>query len=693
MHKKNKIALILSTALVVGLSGCGDDGKDGEPGTPGGVGMQIDMANEAVATITSADYSNGVITVNFELTNDSGVGLYGLTGNNKYHDFRFSFAQLQQADDSELKQWHSLLNNITNDAGTTFEQGFESIKDCIECLQDHNDGSYSYQFKTNLLAINDPAGVVFDPTLTQRIAIEMQFEYANGHELAENAHFDWIPSTNARQGVATRDLVRMKTCYTCHQPDSLKAHGGRRLDMENCQSCHNPIVSDPKGVSVELGHMIHAIHMGKDRVGQDVNGDAVAMPYTIAGYGGDHAFDYPAFPTKPAMDCTACHVNDDELADKDLWLTHANGNACVGCHTATPKEHKNVIIPEGKACAECHTNVDHLQTKKPFEGGEAYEVMIEDVVVNADNISFSAYAVSPDGTVVTGEQHFAQGYTAPVFQISWDIEHDHPMGSSPWEREIEFTNKADAVYKIPADGKFVVTNHAMTIPAGVSIEILPIFSVCFDKNAQAIACDSDKMLGKAYIKSVPYRQYVDDKVVARRDIIDGAKCTACHGPEIRHKMNGIESCAACHTSDQGISNDGSDAEPQMRATGLAWKVHRAKGHFNPSKWGGSGTILKTDCETCHITKEGKVTGIALGRSTTGRVYTFPEKAGIDNTFYASADAGSCLSCHWGHESPSMLAHIEANGGYYGPEIEEAQMATEACSVCHSPDKLMQVHGH
>ncbi|WP_256261125.1 hypothetical protein [Shewanella sp. NIFS-20-20] len=214
---KNTLWLVLATAMAI--SGCtGDDGENGidgengangNDGAPGTSGLHIDMASEAIATITNAAYTDGIITVDFELENSQGVGLFGLNGTNQYHDFRFSLAQLNVSADTELTQWLSLLNESTNDAGTTFEQGFEKIKDCKTCLKDHKDGTYTYTFATNLVTTTDAAGVVFDPNLTQRIAIEMQFEYDSGHELAENAHYDWIPATNGVDGIDTRELVSM----------------------------------------------------------------------------------------------------------------------------------------------------------------------------------------------------------------------------------------------------------------------------------------------------------------------------------------------------------------------------------------------------------------------------------------------------------------------------------------------------
>ncbi|WP_269764036.1 OmcA/MtrC family decaheme c-type cytochrome [Shewanella benthica] len=451
-------------------------------------------------------------------------------------------------------------------------------------MVDHKDGTYTYTFDTNLTTTVDAAGVVFDPALTQRIAIEMQFEYASGHELAENAHYDWIPSTNGAEGVETRELVTLETCYTCHQPDSLKAHGGRRLDLENCQSCHNGIVSDPNGVSVELGHMIHAIHMGPEREGKDAEGNVVPMPYTILGYGNrEHAFDYPAFPTKPFMDCAVCHVQDEELADKDLWLANANANACTGCHTDSPAQHKSDKNPQ-LVCTDCHSAAVHSDHKKPYEAAKDYDVTVSNVEINANNLlEFDVQITAADGVVVTDEEIYQQGYSNPYMVVSWDIEKDYPeqaeqptvgmtsVGTIYDHRRFSLKGDDSTTYD---DGVFHVTTsknkykdeviyktYVLDLPTDIntrSLEILPVVKVCFDEGAdKRVKCTADGAY-PAYLQADAYRAALGDAeavVGERRPIVDDAKCQSCHSFEFYHDSNGVN-CMACHTNDKSLKGNG-----------------------------------------------------------------------------------------------------------------------------------------
>ncbi|MCL1048714.1 OmcA/MtrC family decaheme c-type cytochrome [Shewanella abyssi] len=737
--KKASLALLISSAFLI--SGCsdGEDGKNGEDGQPGGPGgpgdpgtsgLHIDMAAEAMAEISNATYADGIITVDFELENKQGVGLHSLSAENEYHDFRFSLAQLQTNTGSDLKQWISLLNDATNDDGTTFEQGFEQIKNCAECLVDHKDGTYTYTFDTNLTTTVDAAGVVFDPALTQRIAIEMQFEYASGHELAENAHYDWIPATNATEGVETRELVTLETCYTCHQPDSLRAHGGRRLDLENCQSCHNGIVSDPNDVSVELGHMVHAIHMGPEREGKDAEGNVVPMPYTIAGYSGDHAFDYPAFPTKPFMDCAVCHVQDETLADKDLWLSNANANACTGCHTDSPAQHQSDKNPQ-LVCTDCHSAAVHMDHKKPYEAAENYDVTVSNVIVNAQNLlEFDVKITDADGVVVTDEEIYQQGYSNPYMVVSWDVEQDYPeyalsidsytqkKGSIYDTRRFSLkgdgsTTYANGVFHVTtektknikqADGSYAPGLYTLELPTDIaerSLEILPVLKVCFEEGTGTrTTCDADNAY-PAYLQVEAYRTVLGDAdavVGERRAIVDTASCFGCHSQEFYHDSNGVN-CIACHTNDKSLKGNGdaSNGAALLKSTSFMYKAHKAQGHDNGH--GGSGTILKTDCTTCHSATEGYgglKYGFELGRNA-GQAHTIPstQSPAADETvktWYASPDAAACISCHQKYLSDAAMSHMELNGAYIGEDKAMAKDAKEACATCHSPAKVMEHHG-
>lgn len=203
----------------------------------------------------------------------------------------------------------------------------------------------------------------------------------------------------------------------------------------------------------------------------------------------------------------------------------------------------------------------------------------------------------------------------------------------------------------------------------------------------------NSLVTSVYIQHEPLRFIWNDvdtskTATARRNIIDTAKCSGCHNQEIVHYSNGVN-CQACHTPDKGLSRSSAP-------TSFAYKAHEADGHYLKHAGVQSGTVLKSDCATCHAkdSKTGELTGIALGRAT-GRAWQDANAA--KEAVWSSSDTGACLTCHrptdpWFKES--TRAHIETNGGILdAADKDTALKAFESCATCHTPAQLMEAHGN
>ncbi|WP_443018548.1 multiheme c-type cytochrome, partial [Shewanella sp. ZOR0012] len=179
----------------------------------------------------------------------------------------------------------------------------------------------------------------------------------------------------------------------------------------------------------------------------------------------------------------------------------------------------------------------------------------------------------------------------------------------------------------------------------------------------------------------------------RREIIDPAKCQGCHNQVIHHYDNGVN-CQTCHTSDKTLKNDAAYPGGKI-PTSFAWKAHEREGHYLKYAGVQSGTVLKTDCATCHTAdKSNVVTGIALGRSPE-RAWRFGDINNNGAEIWVSSDAGACLSCHQKYLSDAAKSHIETNGGILnGSSAADVQTrASESCATCHTPSQLMEAHGN
>lgn len=217
------------------------------------------------------------------------------------------------------------------------------------------------------------------------------------------------------------------------------------------------------------------------------------------------------------------------------------------------------------------------------------------------------------------------------------------------------------------------------------------------------AC-SEPGVRKVHIKQAPLNVVwnatgIDSNATpkARRDIIDAGKCQSCHGDVIYisrgadHHANGVN-CGVCHTPTKRKS---SSAGQPVVASSFAWKAHEREGHYLKYAGVQSGTVLKSDCATCHVEKSGTVTGITLGRAPE-RVWVYGDLNNNSQTaIYVSSDAGTCLSCHQKYLSDAAKSHIETNGGILnGTSAADVQTrASESCATCHTPSQLMEAHGN
>ncbi|MDH5345116.1 MAG: OmcA/MtrC family decaheme c-type cytochrome, partial [Gammaproteobacteria bacterium] len=93
-----------------------------------------------------------------------------------------------------------------------------------------------------------------------------------------------------------------------------------------CVTCHNPGHVDADSAnSLDMGHMVHSIHMGIDR----------PVDYIIyRNFGGsDRTFDFSGVHYPQAKTyCETCHTDSPASPDGDNWNAGASARACGGCH-------------------------------------------------------------------------------------------------------------------------------------------------------------------------------------------------------------------------------------------------------------------------------------------------------------------------------------------------------------------------
>ena len=706
---------VLSAGLIaLALSGCGgSDGANGEDGPDGIIGVNIDSASTLKATMTDATVTDGQVSVTFSLKNGNGVAVLGLT---KDHDIRFGLAQLtpvtEIVSDTQVDrgyQWQSYINVLKQPNTSTIPDGetnispsaqyqaeVEAASACETCFVDNQDGTYQYTFQTNISQITEPLTITYNQDNTQRITLELKQPL-----ITANAHYDFQPSTGLTEDIASRDVVSIEACYTCHQPDSLELHGGRRIDLENCASCHTATSGDPEtGNSVDFGYMIHAIHKGQDRVTHTATTEEAA-PYKVIGYGGGvHDYGNVMYPQKPAADCSACHV-EGANAPQDAALFNANKSdtACIACHTESASEHHVGLSTQ---CTSCHIEEGYARSAKEAHGDvmKAYNetqtmnAVFSDITVTAEG-KFSTTVKFTDASANVIAAEFID--TGSRIVMAWDSNKDYPAynDASYSNRRIKLSEGI-----ANADNSWTLVWNSVTLPTdyvGKTFELWSAVTACYNNGGygrpevKLTACSADDVR-KVEIKSSAYHFVMATDAVnssqtaaSRRNIIDTTTCQGCHNQEVYHYDNGVN-CQTCHTSDKTLKTDATYPGGK-KSTSFAFKAHSAEGHYLQYAGVESGTVLKTDCKTCHTND-----GITLGRAE-DRVWRYADtETGAD--VWVSSDTGACLSCHQKYITDATVSHIETNGGITDGMSEDdvRTRSAEMCSTCHTPTRINESHG-
>jgi OmcA/MtrC family decaheme c-type cytochrome len=151
------------------------------------------------------------------------------------------------------------------------------------------DGEFTYEFATAL-----PAG--FLPTATFRVGVYLS---AAEGTASTNATHDFRPAGGSP---APRDTVLDANCNRCH--GAVRAHGGRRVGVKICLTCHTWQNSDPDTVDpaaldgataatdpnpLELGRLVHRIHRGRN------------LPTLYQAAAGGSTVPAPALPSATAL--------------------------------------------------------------------------------------------------------------------------------------------------------------------------------------------------------------------------------------------------------------------------------------------------------------------------------------------------------------------------------------------------------
>lgn len=635
------------------------------------------------------------LTVDFTVTGPRGEYIWNLGANNSRPDrfdyLRFSLAQLMPP---------ATLSGDP-DEWVRYTTGDRSPANLI----DHQDGTYTYVFATNLYEL-------YVPSTRHRILLIISGDIV---EQSKNVTYDFVPEQlpGPFSFDLSRDIVATTACIECHgrlgSPlGSASFHGGSRYETKGCVTCHTSTLGEG---AAEFTPMIHEIHTAQNIEGLEDFSDVT-------------------FPQDP-RNCTKCHAGPDG----SNWMTRPSATPCGSCHTEvnfeTGEGHKAGPQFNNANCAHCHTpesiEVAH-RTENPTthnpnvpDGLVNFEYVIEEVTVNANNEPVVTFHINKDGEPVDLSTIPPPGFSrGPSFLVAYALPQDgiaEPVDYNQLGRDagqpasISLSDLSGQLTGTPESYTAVLTGAPFPVGAKLRAVAMQGYFTQLANPEDPNSVDSSRRT-RSVVKAV-----TGD--VVRRAIVDDAKCLNCHENLEMHGGNRVSNvgvCVICHNpnlSSSGRTQNAALTDPEEKEKiaeagydendSLTWPersqqlknlVHGLHGaskrtydfdfvrgrnnglYYNWSEVTFPGIL--SNCETCHLPDTYKANlpeGILVSteETTDGLNLTSADvsaaRATVPNPtdLINSETAGSCYLCH---DSMPAVAHMGQNGGVvYGWRAE------------------------
>ncbi len=587
--------------MLAAIAGCGGGGGGGAaaPALPANqvIASASAIASNDTAINSSASFTvlqnagvpavtiNSPPVVNFTVFSDGAVKT-GLTTAN----VSFAMAKLVPGINGEPDQWVNYIyrkETATTGVGpggtpvlATAMQATTDAKQTSQLVY-NADGYYTYTFKTDIKDTAQTNGVVFEPTRTHRVAIQLSYKNAAGETVLVNPYIDFTIDANGKSVLVTdpaktRKMTDVSSCNGCHE--KLALHGGGRVDTQYCVMCHNPGTTDANSGNVlTLSTMVHKIHAGKLLYSQLATG---GEDYTIWGYqNSKHSYAEVGFP-QDLRNCSVCHSGaNPKTPQGDNWKTEASKGACLTCHASKvgatwEASHKPIAVSFLKDstaqatdlkdgfCAGCHspgTNIspERVHWNQNEENAAKYRMNIEGVAYDAATraVTVKYFLSNPTSSnaaynLVTSDCTGAGatltcGSSSKFGNLRFYLAYQNMVGQNTGVTEFTAYNNGGSganayAYKGTNDGAnhytvtiTVPTDSATSFAAGTA-RVVSIGQIKEPKLEVKSAIDPRPVAVPAALVNVVVQHTFKDlsingPVIPRRIVVSNDKCNVCHG--------------------------------------------------------------------------------------------------------------------------------------------------------------------
>jgi OmcA/MtrC family decaheme c-type cytochrome len=700
------------------------------PGTSAGDIAALTASTALNINITGVAINSPPV-VNFTVTNQAGVGMSGLVAT----DLRFNVAKLVPGSNGEPGTWQNYINRTRSGAVQGSQERYATGY-AFGTLFNHGDGTYTYNFATD---ITDPAAnpcpapctnadgkalnIGYQPGLTTRVTIQQ----GNSAYPKASGIFDFVPAGTTG---AQRDIVLTSTCNQCH--DQLTVHG-TRVDTKLCVTCHNPgsWVAGTPNTTVDFKVMIHRIHF---------NNSGAALPSVLAGTPykiGNADFSDVVFP-QDVRDCTKCH--DGALsAQGDNWKNQPSIAACGSCHDdvyfgvqpdpARPYQtvpHPGGVTTDDSTCVICHG------AGKTADVAVAHDFPAR---LKAAAAKFKLNIISATPTTPGAKPVVTFSVTDPTNgDKPYDIKADAPFtagGNSTLNVKLGWITSGMDIDNSGSGQNYgqPVTINALTasvpgstagtytVTSTVAIPATGTVRVMMDGHPAGDVTTPGTFSDRLAVKSVFKDFAITTPLIARRQVVDIAKCDVCHGTLSLHGNNRTDEpgvCVICHNPNgtdksrrvTGPFADGKTEESidfkrmihaihagqasngGFRETGIV--IYGFGGRANDfSKVVFPGKL--NNCTACHTDTSYLLSGAWAQPSANGilgsAIDTGASATDPTDNVRISPIAAVCSSCH---DSAVAKLHMEDPGSGGNFSVLSGTPVSESCALCHGVGRVLDV---
>jgi OmcA/MtrC family decaheme c-type cytochrome len=596
--------------------------------------------------------------------------------------YGFTIAQISADAVTGLSKYTNLLvrpvagQPYTVDGETVAPSLAEAVQPFAEsggAWEKQAEGVYRYTF-TNTLTLP------LSPTLTTVVGA---YFFRDGRATVANDRFVFVPA-GGEPGL-TREIVTTEACNNCHDP--LAAHGGTRLLVGLCATCHTDQALDPEtGASLDLRVMIHKIHQGAG-----LPTVQAGEPYRIVGFR-QSVFDFSTVQwPQDTRNCTTCHTGG---ADADNYKTKPQIAACTGCHDDVNLElgenHPGRNPRADGTCVECH-EPEGEGFDESVVGAHvvpAQSAQLERATLEIVSVAGLAAGGAP---VVTFKLTNAQGEALAPEDLSYlavtlagpTDDYRTRVTETIYRAEEDSPSAAEAA----SDGAYAYTFNA-ALPADAT----GTFAVALEGYSEQKLRGEREPIRVAGNNPVLYVAAggapIGLPATPRRQVVDQALCNNCHANLAQHGgiRQSVEYCVLCHNpaaSDEAVRPDEAMPPTSIDFKVLIHSIHRGDERTQQPYivYGFQGTPYDfsdvrfpgnlANCTSCHVPG----------------AYTLPLAAAVQPTVVLKEEEivstilparAVCTSCH---DGPAAAGHAE---------LETTAGGVEACAVCHGPDRQADV---